>query len=128
MTEIAKKTYNILYKISNEHSKLNYFLTFLLVAYSGFLFFLGDAYLLSGFLFVSTIFFLQKIKIDGFLFFFIFLSIILFVLQTVQTDIFPFETHIGFIIRILFSYFTIKIIGKDFPKFYINVSNSISRS
>jgi hypothetical protein len=111
---------NILYKLSKPQLKLNYFLTFLLIAYSGITFFFGDRYLLVGFLIVAAIFIIKKIKLDKFILIFVGIFILLFGLQIIDTKIFPFTTQIGFIIRILTAYFIIKIIGKDFLKYYVN--------
>ncbi len=112
---------NILYKLSKHQLKLNYFLTFLLVAYSGITFFFGDRYMLVGFLIVATIFIIKKIKIDEFVLIFVGIFILLFILQSIDTKIIPYNSQIGFIIRILNAYFIIKIIGEDFLKYYVNL-------
>jgi hypothetical protein len=112
---------NILYSLPRPQLKLNYFLIYLLVAYSGITFFFGDRYLLAGFLIVATIFIIKKIKIDKFVLIFVGIFILLFFLQSIDTKIIPYTTQIGWIIRILTGYFIIKIIGKDFIKFYVNL-------
>lgn len=112
---------NILYKLSKQQLKLNYFLIFLLVAYSGINFFFGDRYMLVGILIVTTIFIIKKIKIDEFALIFVGIFILLFILQTIDSKTFSFNSQIGFIIRILTGYFIIKIIGKNFLKYYVNL-------
>ena len=113
---------SILFNLPPKQIKLKYFLTYLLFAYSGGNnVLLGNAIMLLGFLLIVTIFILNKIKIDNFLFFLVAAFIILFFLQYISSGIIPYTTQIGFLIRILIAYFAIKIVGKEFPKFYINL-------
>lgn len=112
---------NILYRIHKQQLVLNYFLTYLLVAFSGISFFLGDIYMLAGFLFVALVFIIKKIKVDGFVLFFVSSLLVVFIVQSIYTNNIPYYQQIGFFIRILNAYFTIKIIGMDFPKLYVNI-------
>jgi hypothetical protein len=109
------------YKLPKKQLKLNYILTYIILAFSGINFFLGDTYMLVGFLLVAGIFFYKKIKIDDFALVFVGLFVVLFILQIIYFKVFPFTTQMGFLMRVLSGYFTIKIIGEDFPKFYINM-------
>jgi hypothetical protein len=112
---------SFLYQLPKKQLKLNYFLTYIILAFSGINFFLGDTYMLFGFLLVAGIFFLKKIPIDDYAIVFLGLFIVLFILQAIFFEVFPFTTQVGLLMRILSGYFTIKIIGEDFPKFYINM-------
>jgi hypothetical protein len=112
---------NLLYTVPKKQAKLNYFLTYIILAFSGINFFLGDTYMLFGFIVVTGLFIYKKIRIDDYALVFIGLFVVLFILQSIFFHVVPFTTQIGMLMRILSGYFTIKIVGEDFPKFYINM-------
>ena len=112
-----------LLEIPKKDMFLKYCFTFLILAFSGINFFDdgGDLWMLANFILIVSIFIFKKIKLDEYVIIYIGIFILLFIFQSVYSKIFPFYTQIGYIIRILSGYLTVKIIGKDFPKFYVNM-------
>ncbi len=108
-----------------EHIR-NYILTFLLIALSGITFFLGDTYLLLSFLFTFCLFILQKKKIDEFIVFYCLVFALVIAGQVIKYQVFPFKTVFGLFLRISFAYFTLRLVGKHFINYYINILYTFS--
>lgn len=100
----------------------NYSLTYLAIAFSSISFFNFNEMNFAYLLVVLFIFFNKNgLKVDkGFLVFLITLSVIVFA-QTVKFSYFPVITTIGTYVRFIVPYYLIKFVGKDFPKYYVNL-------
>lgn len=100
-------------------NKLGYFLTYLLITCYGIFeghYFLGIAFIFTLILFIS-----KRKKFDkSILHFIIFLFIMVFI-QTVRFQIFFLGTTAVLFVRFLFPYFTIKLIGRNFTRYYVNI-------
>ena len=100
----------------------NYSLTYLAIAFSSISFFNFNEMNFAYLLIILFIFFNKNgLKVDkGFLVFLITLSIIVFA-QFVKFSYFPVITTIGTYVRFIVPYFLIKLVGKEFPKYYVNL-------
>jgi hypothetical protein len=101
---------------------LGYFLTTLMVFLQGSFILSGNRMILLICLFASVaLFMLKKQKIDKFLFYVIAFLVIISVSQVLQFGYFSYNTFLGTLIRFLLPYFIIKIIKKEYLKYYVNV-------
>lgn len=102
-------------------NKLDYFLLFYFVGLSSMPIFIGDEFLIMGFLVTFFIFLKKNLKFDKFIFIYsgVFLTILF--LQSFRDGILEITPIIGLILKIFFAYFTIRIIGSKFPLVFINI-------
>ena len=103
-------------------NKLDYILVYLLVATTGMNFFYQSVqFIVIGFLVTAFLFFARGLKIDRFLVGYLFLF---FFIQMGQAFLFSFLsplTFLGLYLRLLFAYFTIKLVDRKFTDYYINI-------
>jgi len=113
----------VLGKNINKTRTVDYTLLFLLVAVTGIPFFkVGDITFLILFLGLAGIVFLyRKLKIDRFFIFFLLLYAVVMVGQMVKFNYLPMTTFAGVFIRILFAYLTVRILGKNFTRYYVDI-------
>ena len=107
----------------NKTRAVDYTLLFLLVAVTGIPFFkVGDITFLILFLGLAGFVFLyRKLRFDRFFIFFFLLYLIVMVAQMVKFNYLPLTTYVGVFIRIFFAYFTVRILGRNFTKYYVDI-------
>ena len=107
----------------NKTRAVDYTLLFLLVAVTGIPFFkVGDITFLILFLcFAGFVFLYRKLRFDRFFIFFFLLYLIVMVAQMVKFNYLPLTTYLGVFIRIFFAYFTVRILGRNFTKYYVEI-------
>ena len=107
----------------NKTRAVDYTLLFLLVAVTGIPFFkVGDITFLILFLGLAGFVFLyRKLRFDRFFIFFFLLYLIVMVVQMVKFNYLPLTTYLGVFIRIFFAYFTVRILGRNFTKYYVDI-------
>jgi len=100
----------------------NYLLTFLVLALSSISFFSYKQMTFAVMLIFSYILFLKKRKkFDKDFIIFIFILSFIIVSQVIQFSFFSLWTTIGTFTRFILPYFLIKIIGRDFDKYFVNL-------
>lgn len=108
--------------ISFKKNKLDYFLVYLLVATTGMNFFYhGIQFIVLGLVMTSFLFFTRRMSIDRFL---IGYALLFFFIQIGQAFLFSFFsplTFLGLYVRLLFAYFTVRLVGRKFSDYYINI-------
>lgn len=108
----------------SEH-RINYLLVFLLLALSGIPFFYKDPLmtpvLFMTFIFTSFLFINRKYQIDNFILVYIYIFFIISLGQFFIFDAMPVITVAGYIIRILLAYLIVKITGRAFISYYVNI-------
>ena len=103
----------------NHGNKLGYFLTYLLIFCSAIF---GDVYFLGiAFTFTAIIWILKKKYFDKSILYFIFFLCMLVIIQALKFQMFFLITTTTLFIRFLFPYFALKLIGRNFTRYYINI-------
>ena len=105
----------------NKTDRLKYFIMFIVIADAGIPFFVGNTWLLIIFAFLSVIFLVRKENFNPFIIKFLFAFIALMTMQILLTQTFLAGPFLGIILRIIYAYMAIKLIGPNFLKYYINV-------
>lgn len=112
----------------NKATAVDYTLLFLLVAVTGIPFFkVGDITFLILFLCLAGFVFLyRKLQFDRFFFLFLLLYSIVMVAQMVKFNYLPLNTYLGVFIRIFYAYLTVRILGRNFTKYYVDIIYALS--
>jgi hypothetical protein len=113
----------VLSTIINKRKTVDYTLLFLLVGVTGIPFFkVGDITFLFLFLCFSMLVFLyRRLKLDKFFLIFLVIYLTVMVAQMVKFNYLPMTTYIGVFIRIIFAYLVVRILGRNFTKYYVNI-------
>lgn len=98
-----------------------YSLLFLLIAQSSIPFFFGNEYLIAGFIYSFILFLSINRSIDKYIILYSAIFVSLFILHFFFADDFVSSLMVGYIIRIFFAYFTIRVIGEEFGKYVVNI-------
>ena len=107
----------------NKTRTVDYTLLFLLVGSTGIPFFkVGDITLL----FLMTclaglVFIYRKLKIDRFFVVFFLVYLTVMIAQMVKFNYLPLTTYLGVFIRIIVAYLIVRILGRNFTKYYVNI-------
>lgn len=104
-----------------ESKALNYFLVYYLMAASSIPFFVGDIYLVAGFLLTLFLFLAKGKTIDRVIISYSLIFLALFAVHVVAFGEFKLNTVIAYLMRISFAYFTVKMVGRNFDKYFINL-------
>ena len=96
-----------------------YLLLFLLIAQTGFPFFVGNTWLLIVFLFTAIVFNLKRKKWSKYIVRYLFAFILLMTMQIIFLGNFEAGPFVGILIRIIYAFMAIKLIGPDFMKYYV---------
>ena len=99
----------------------SYLILAILIIQSGFPFFTGNIWLIIFTGLTATLFFLMKKKFNKIFVQFILFFIVLMLIQIVFTGSFIIGPFGGMILKLLFAYMAIKIIGVNFMKYYVNI-------
>ena len=103
-------------------TKVEIFLTTVLVFLQGSVVFNGNKVLLLVFLIITmSIFFLRGKKVESTFYYVLFGLITLIIIQTIIFSFFSWFTSLGTITRFLLPYFMVRLIGIRFIKHYINI-------
>lgn len=107
----------------NKSKAVDYTILFLLVGVTGIPFFkVGDITFLILFLcFAALIFIYRKLKLDKFFIVFFLIYLTVMVAQMVKFSYLPLSTYLGVFIRIIFAYLTVRILGRNFTKYYVDI-------
>ena len=107
--------------IINKREFVDYFVLTLLVAISGIPSFRTKLLTLLELSILFLIFILRKKNFDiRFLWFFVLLIVITF-LQVLKFQFFPIVTNLGLLIMVMNAYLIVKILGKKFISYYVNI-------
>lgn len=96
-------------------------LLYLFIALTSIPFFVGNEYLIA-FFGISVLLFVFKNKtIDSFIVYYCLTYLLIFLVQSFFFSVMELNIIFGYILRILYAYLTIKLIGKDISKYYVNI-------
>lgn len=98
-----------------------YSLLFILIAQSSIPFFFGNEYLIAGFIYSFILFLSINKSVDKYIILYSAIFVSLFILHFFFADDFVSSLMVGYVIRIFFAYFTIRVIGVDFGKYVVNI-------
>lgn len=98
-----------------------YSLLFLLIAQSSIPFFFGDEYLIAGFVYSFILFLSFNRKTDKYIVIYSIIFISLFILHFLLASNFSYNLLIGYVLRIFFAYFTIRVLSENFGKYVVNI-------
>jgi hypothetical protein len=113
----------VLHTHINRAQAVDYLLLFLLVGVTGIPFFkVGDIVFLILFMGLSALVFLyRKLRVDRFFPIFLFIYLIVMVAQMVKFNYLPLTTYLGVFIRIIFAYLVVRILGRKFMRYYVDI-------
>jgi hypothetical protein len=113
----------IVRKNINRSKAVDYALLFLLVGCTGIPFFkVGDiTFLIISLCLAIIVFIYRKLRFDRFFFLFFLVYLMVMVAQMVKFNYLPVNTYLGVFIRIFFAYFTVRILGRNFTKYYVDI-------
>ncbi len=100
---------------------LDYFLLYLLIGISSTPILIGEVFLVFGFVLTLIIFIMGKQKIDQSIFQYSAVFLILFIIHILHFGELRSTVFIAYFLRIFYAYFTIRIIGRNISKYYINI-------
>lgn len=107
----------------NKPVTVDYTVLFLLVGVTGIPFFkVGDImFLFLSLCLAGFVFLYRKLKIDRFfiVFFLVYLTVML--AQMIKFNYLPLTTYLGVFIRIILAYLTVRILGANFTRYYVNI-------
>ncbi len=101
----------------------NYFLIFLLIAFSGIPFFYRAdiLMLIAAFIFPLTTFIVRKRRVDKFIVIYIIIALCIQMLQMLKFNFLPTSTFMGLHLRLLFAYLILRSVGIRSIDVYVNV-------
>jgi hypothetical protein len=107
----------------NKPKAVDYTILFLLVGVTGIPFFkVGDiAFLFLSLCLAGFVFIYRKLKIDRFFIVFFLIYLTVMIAQMVKFNYLPMTTYLGVFIRIFLAYFTVRILGRNFTKYYVDI-------
>ena len=107
----------------NKTRTVDYTLLFLLVGVTGIPFFkVGDiTFLFLSLCLAGFVFIYRKLKIDRFFVVFFLVYLTVMIAQMLKFNYLPLTTYLGVFIRIIFAYLVVRILGKNFTKYYVNI-------
>ena len=121
-------TMGALGKKINRARAVDYTLLFLLVGVTGIPFFkAGDITFLIIFLVFSMIVLIyRRLKIDKFFIIFFLIYLLVMAAQMVKFNYLPVTTYLGIFVRIIFAYLVVRILGRNFTKYYVDIMYVLS--
>jgi len=107
----------------NSTKIINYFLLYLLIAFSGvpFFIFAKSTFLILLFPLPAVVYFYRKSELPKFIALYLIYVVLLLMLQTIKFKFFPVETYIGIILKVLFAFFVIELLKEKFIPYYVNI-------
>ena len=107
----------------NKTKTVDYTLLFLLVGVTGIPFFkVGDITFLFLFMvWAGLVFLYRRLKMDKFFLVFLLVYLTVMVAQMVKFNYLPLTTYLGVFIRIFFAYLVVRILGRNFTKYYVDI-------
>ena len=109
----------------NKTKAVDYTILFLLVGVTGIPFLkVGDiTFLFLSLCLAGFVFFNRKLKMDRFfiVFFLVYLTVMLG--QMVKFNYLPLNTYLGVFIRIVLAYLTVRILGRKFTRYYVDIKD-----
>lgn len=100
---------------------VNYIVLYLIIALTSMPFFIGDEFLVYNFILSTILFFYRKRTFDKFIFIYSIIYLTIFLAQSFFFSVLELNVILGYFLRILYAYFTIKVIGKDIAKYFVNI-------
>lgn len=107
--------------VEKGNSRLSYFMMFVLIGQAGLPFFVGNTWLLIFFTLSFFLFILGSKPWDSFIFKYLLFFVGLMAVQILVTGEFLVGTFVGILIRILFAYIAIKLIGANFMNYFVEI-------
>ncbi|MBL7918677.1 MAG: O-antigen ligase family protein [Bacteroidia bacterium] len=101
--------------------RTNYLIVYLFIALTSIPFFVGDEFLIFNFVVSLALFLYRKREFDKFIFLYSLIFLSIFLAQSFFFSVLEINVILGYFFRILYAYFTIKVIGKDIAKYFINI-------
>lgn len=99
----------------------SYTLLYLFVALTNIPFFIGNEYLMLLFVFSLFLFIFKEKRIDQFIVNYCLIFLFIFLVQSLFFSVLEINIIFGYILRILYAYFTIRLIGKDIARYFVNI-------
>jgi hypothetical protein len=123
--EITQSKSNLFHDLNSKSNRLdtfiNYTSLFLFIAISSIPFFIGDEYLIIGFILSGLSFSIKRYAVDKFIIIYCLIFFTIFMLQVLFFSVFELNAIVGYFFRILYAYMTIKIIGNKIVDYYNNI-------
>ncbi len=104
-----------------ENKVLNYTLVYFFMGVSSIPFFIGDVFLIAGFLLTLFLFLARGKTFDRVVISYSLVFLALFAVQVIAFGEFKLNTVVAYMMRICFAYFTVKIVGRNFDKYFVNL-------
>lgn len=100
---------------------IDYLQLFVFIAITSMPFFIGDEFLIIGTIF-SLITFLSRHKVfDKFIFTYSLIFFFIFLLQSFFFSVLEINVIVGYLVRIFYAYFTIKVLGNKLAIYYVKI-------
>lgn len=124
---------NYIMQIQKESTKINekklgridrflrYLILYLFIALTSVPFFVGDEYLVLGFLLSFVVFIYKRYIVDRFIIFYCLIFFIIMMAQSLFFLIFESNVILGYFFRIIYAYMTIRILGNKIGDYYVNI-------
>jgi hypothetical protein len=108
-------------KPSTARRVIDYLSMYLFIAMTSMPFFIGDEYLIVGFIISFGVFLYRKCTIDNFIISYGLIFFTIFMAQMLFFSVFEPNIILGYFLRIIYAYMTIKILGKKVVDYFINI-------
>lgn len=123
--EITQSKSNLFHDLNSKSNRLdtfiNYTSLFLFIAISSIPFFIGDEYLIIGFILSGLSFSIKRCAIDKFIIVYCLLFFTIMMLQVMFFSVLELNVILGYFFRIVYAYMTIKIIGDKIVDYFNNI-------
>lgn len=100
---------------------IDYLVLYLFIAQTSMPFFIGDEFLIAGTLLSMLAFVLRRKSFDKLIFQYSFIFFLIFTLQSFFFSVLEVNIILGYFTRIFYAYFTIKSIGRNIGRYYVNI-------
>jgi hypothetical protein len=100
---------------------LAYLLLYLFMALTSIPFFVGNEYLIVFFAVSLMLFVFRGYIMDNFIVYYCLIYLLIFAVQSFFFSVLEINIIFGYLLRILYAYCTIRLIGKDIAKYFVNI-------
>lgn len=100
---------------------LSYLLLYFFIAFTSVPFFVGNEYLVMFFGISLMLFVFKGQRIDRFIVYYSLIFLLIFCVQSLFFSVLELNIILAYLLRILYAYFTIRLIGKEIAKYYVNI-------
>jgi hypothetical protein len=112
---------NVIFVPNKSKRTMDYVILFLLVAQTSMPFFIGDEFLVANFVLSLALFIYRRKTFDYFISLYAFTFLLIFVAQSLFFKVYELNVIMGYLLRILYAYLTIKLVGRHVARYYVNI-------